>query len=93
VLEQGQHGAEVECLLHTGRTHQIRVHLAHLGHPIWGDTLYGRAQWSLKEIYPKRQMLHAARIELAHPITGKPLVIEAPLPGDYADCREALLGL
>jgi 23S rRNA pseudouridine1911/1915/1917 synthase len=93
VLAQGQHGAEVECLLHTGRTHQIRVHLAHLGHPIWGDTLYGRAQWSLKDIYPKRQMLHAARIELAHPITGQSLKIEAPLPKDFADCREALLGL
>jgi 23S rRNA pseudouridine1911/1915/1917 synthase len=93
VLGQGKFGAEVECLLHTGRTHQIRVHLAHLGHPIWGDTLYCRAQGSVNDLHAARQMLHAARIELAHPITGKVLKIEAPLPKDYVECREAMLGL
>ncbi len=91
VLGQGKFGAEVECLLHTGRTHQIRVHLAHLGHPIWGDTLYGK-QATGDEFYPARQMLHAARIELAHPITGKLLKIEAPLPEDYVSSRALLLG-
>ncbi len=91
VLKQGKHGAEVECLLHTGRTHQIRVHLAHLGHPIWGDTLYGR-RTPVADFYPARQMLHAARIELAHPITGQPLRIEAPLPADYLECRDVLIG-
>jgi len=91
VLGQGKLGAEVECLLHTGRTHQIRVHLAHLGHPIWGDTLYGR-RTPVGEFYPARQMLHAARIDLAHPITGAELKIEAPLPGDYGECRETLIG-
>jgi 23S rRNA pseudouridine1911/1915/1917 synthase len=90
VLKQGKVGAEVECLLHTGRTHQIRVHLAHLGHPIWGDTLYGRRSL-MNGFYPARQMLHAARIELAHPITGKTLKIEAPLPEDYAVSRKLLL--
>jgi 23S rRNA pseudouridine1911/1915/1917 synthase len=90
VLQQGKYGAEVECLLHTGRTHQIRVHLSHLGHPIWGDTLYGR-RTPVNGFYPARQMLHAARIELAHPITGKPLKIEAPLPGDYSGSRDLLL--
>ena len=88
VLGQGKYGAEVECLLHTGRTHQIRVHLAHLGHPIIGDTLYGRTQ----DIPAERQMLHAARIELAHPITGKSLKIEAQLPEDYLKSRGLLLG-
>jgi len=92
VIGQGKSGAEVECLLHTGRTHQIRVHLAHLGHPIWGDAVYGRVQWPVNDLYPERQMLHAARIELAHPITGKLLKIEAPLPADYLKCREELLG-
>jgi len=90
VLQQGRQGAEVECVLHTGRTHQIRVHLSHLGHPVWGDTLYGR-RVSVDGIFPGRQMLHAARIEIAHPITGKPLRLEAPLPGDYAACRALLL--
>jgi 23S rRNA pseudouridine1911/1915/1917 synthase len=89
VLKQGKLGADVECLLHTGRTHQIRVHLAHLGHPIFGDTVYGRAQGGGND--PARQMLHAARIELAHPITGKPLKIEAPLPTDYLEWNRVLL--
>jgi len=90
VLRQGKQGAEVECLLHTGRTHQIRVHLSHLGHPIWGDTLYGRRA-PINGFYPARQMLHAARIEIAHPLTGKPLRLEAPLPEDYAASRALLL--
>ncbi len=90
VLQQGKNGAEVECLLHTGRTHQIRVHLAHLGHPIWGDTLYGRRA-ELNGFYPARQMLHAARIEIAHPLTGKPLRLEASVPADYAQSRAQLL--
>ena len=89
VLAQGAYGSEVECLLHTGRTHQIRVHLSHLGHPIWGDTLYGRRA-PVEEYYPRRQMLHAARIEIAHPISGKPLKLEAALPEDYRVAREHL---
>ena len=92
VLGQGKYDAEVECLLHTGRTHQIRVHLAHLGHPILGDMVYGRTQGAAKDLNPARQMLHASRIELAHPITGKPLKIEAPLPADYIAAQRALLG-
>jgi 23S rRNA pseudouridine1911/1915/1917 synthase len=91
VAQQGKFGAEVECVLHTGRTHQIRVHLSHLGHPIWGDILYGRRS-PVNEFYPARQMLHAARIEIAHPSTGKPLRLEAPLPEDYVASRTLLLG-
>jgi len=90
VLQQGKLGAEVECVLHTGRTHQIRVHLSHLGHPIWGDTLYGRRA-PVDGFYPARQMLHAARIEIAHPLTGKLLKLEANLPEDYAAARDLLL--
>ena len=90
VLQQGKLGAEVECVLHTGRTHQIRVHLSHLGHPIWGDTLYGRRA-PVDDFYPARQMLHAARIEIAHPLTGKLLRLEAKLPEDYAAARKLLL--
>jgi 23S rRNA pseudouridine1911/1915/1917 synthase len=90
VLTQGAHGAEVECELHTGRTHQIRVHLAHLGHPIWGDLVYGRPHPLADGFAPARQMLHAARLEIAHPLTGKPLRFEAPLPEDYLESRAKL---
>ena len=90
VLTQGRHGAEIECELHTGRTHQIRVHLAHLVHPIWGDHVYGRHHPLTDGFEPARQMLHAARIEIAHPLTGRPLVLEAPLPEDYLAARERL---
>jgi 23S rRNA pseudouridine1911/1915/1917 synthase len=67
----------VECVLHTGRTHQIRVHLAHLGHPILGDSLYGGAGKA------PRQMLHAARLGFTHPVTGKTVEFTAPLPEDF----------
>jgi 23S rRNA pseudouridine1911/1915/1917 synthase len=92
VLQQGRHGAEVECLLHTGRTHQIRVHLAHLGHPIWGDLVYGRRHALPDGTEAPRHMLHAARLEIAHPLTGRLLCLEAPLPADYMECRARLLG-
>jgi 23S rRNA pseudouridine1911/1915/1917 synthase len=73
----------------TGRTHQIRVHLASLGHPILGDVVYGRARAvadSLVRDFP-RQALHAARLELEHPRSGQRITFEAPLPADL----EALL--
>jgi len=91
VLAQGRQGAEVECDLHTGRTHQIRVHLAHLGHPVWGDRIYGRAHPLPGGFEPARQMLHAARIEIAHPLTGELLRVEAPLPPDYVEARGHLM--
>ncbi len=66
------------CHLHTGRTHQIRVHAAWLGHPLVADTLYGgRPMLGLA-----RQALHAFRLELAHPVSGRLLSLEAPLPDD-----------
>jgi 23S rRNA pseudouridine1911/1915/1917 synthase len=91
VSKQGAAGAEVECLLHTGRTHQIRVHLSHLGHPVWGDVIYGRPHQLADGFEPPRQMLHAARIEIAHPVTGEPLRLEAPTPADYVESRTRLL--
>lgn len=68
--------------IHTGRTHQIRVHMAAMGHPILGDSLY--APPKARQMAP-RQMLHAARLELAHPITGRPLVFTSPLPKDFLE--------
>lgn len=67
----------VECRLHTGRTHQIRVHLKHLGYPILGDTLYGGPGTSA------RQLLHAWTLGFNHPRTGVPLEFRAPLPPDF----------
>ena len=70
-------GTLVQCTLHTGRTHQIRVHLKHLGHPVVGDEVYGkRAGFS-------RQMLHAWKLGFAHPRTGNPLDFTAPIPPDF----------
>ncbi len=82
----------LECTIETGRTHQIRRHLAAVGHPVVGDARYGdfpfnrevRASWGLK-----RQFLHARRLETEHPITGRPLVVEAPLPGDLVTALHA----
>jgi len=72
--------------LHTGRTHQIRVHLAHFRCPILGDTLYGGAKQieiSGEQIEIKRQLLHAFKLEFEHPITNKKLSLSAPLPEDF----------
>ena len=68
----------VELLLETGRTHQIRVHMSHIGHPVLGDWLYG----GVNEELISRQALHAARLTFTHPVTKKRMVLEAPLPKD-----------
>jgi 23S rRNA pseudouridine955/2504/2580 synthase len=70
----------------TGRTHQIRVHAAHVGHPIAGDDKYGdfAANKALAREGLKRMFLHASRIELRHPATGEPLTLEAPLPPELS---------
>jgi len=71
----------VRITLLTGRTHQIRVHLKHLGCPILGDPVYGASSANAR-FGVGRQLLHAQRLEFFHPITGKPLVIECPPPPD-----------
>ncbi len=89
VLEQYDGCAWVECRLATGRTHQIRVHLAHIGHPLVGDPVYGgRGRAMLPAFH--RQALHAVRLGLAHPRTGAALEWEAPPPADF---RELLASL
>ena len=72
--------------LETGRTHQIRVHLSHSGHPVAGDILYGTEDRDLID----RQALHACRLELDHPMTKERIVIEAPLPADMRELIDRL---
>ena len=73
----------MRATLQTGRTHQIRVHMAHIGHPLVGDELYGGAPAAGLA----RQALHAFRLAFEHPVTGEPLEFQAPLPPDL---RQAL---
>ena len=73
--------------LETGRTHQIRVHLQAIGHPVVGDLVYG-AKHARKGITLQRQFLHAYQLELAHPTTGEKLTLEAPLPDDLQTILE-----
>ena len=87
VIERLKDADLVECLLETGRTHQIRVHLSSLGHPIYGDTLYGYELDS--EIIP-RQALHAYGLNFKSPRTKKPLDLRAELPNDIKMLLEKL---
>lgn len=81
--EQYDMAAWIDCQLHTGRTHQIRVHLSHIGHSVLGDALYGRGKKipGMPEI--PRQMLHAQRIIFKHPKTGKEVEFTSDLPKDF----------
>jgi len=81
---------EIELL--TGRTHQARVHAAHVGHPIAGDDKYGDWDFNraLRPAGLKRLFLHAARLELRHPVTGSKLKFEAPLPADLSTVLDRL---
>ena len=88
VLDQSDRACLVQCTLHTGRTHQIRVHMAYLGHPLLADAVYGGAPLAGMQ----RQALHAWHLAFEHPITGEPIDLSTGLPDDMA--RAALdLGL
>lgn len=99
LIKHYRHFSLVEFQLETGRTHQIRVHLASLGHPILGDPLYGGKKW-LSSLEPyilreellklKRQALHAFHLGIIHPVTKEKLVLTSPLP---ADLQEAIANL
>ena len=80
VVKKFKDATLVECLLETGRTHQIRVHLSHIGHPIYGDTLYGYGEEE-KELIP-RQALHAYGLDFKSPRTKEKLSLRAELPED-----------
>lgn len=83
----------LEAELLTGRTHQIRVHLAHLGHPVLGDEKYGdfALNRALRKRGLRRMFLHAAELSFAHPATGERVTVRSPLPADLAAFRDAQL--
>lgn len=93
----------LECRLETGRTHQIRVHMAHIGHPLIGDNSYGRSHRTKANRLPEparqvvadfpRQALHARTLRLRHPASGALMEFEAPYPADFAELLGALRGL
>lgn len=99
VVQRLRHASLLRLRLHTGRTHQIRVHLKHLGHPIVGDPIYSGPQWrgipdkkvqkALASL--ERQALHAWRITFPHPRTGEPMTFEAKMPEHLASVLRALV--
>jgi 23S rRNA pseudouridine1911/1915/1917 synthase len=99
VLERFRHFNLVELRLETGRTHQIRVHLSSLGHPILGDPVYGGRK-GLASVEPpllrerlekiRRQALHAASLGFIHPVTGEKMAFRSPLPADMEEALDAL---
>lgn len=88
VIEEFNGSSLVECKLETGRTHQIRVHLSHLGHSIYGDTLYGYGEEEEELI--KRQALHAYGLDFKSPRSGKELTLNSDLPDDMKELIEIL---
>jgi 23S rRNA pseudouridine1911/1915/1917 synthase len=78
----------VACYPQTGRTHQIRVHMAGMGFPILGDSLYNKTK--LFAYQPKRCLLHASKIEFIHPMTGANVVVESPMPADFKEALDSL---
>lgn len=93
VLENFRNYSLVKVRIITGRTHQIRVHFSSIGHPVVGDKTYGRKTYieiEKTKIPVSRQMLHAYKMELCHPVTGKLLQFEAPLPEDIKKIIETL---
>jgi 23S rRNA pseudouridine1911/1915/1917 synthase len=93
-LEVLREAALVECRLETGRTHQVRVHMASIGHPLIGDPVYGRASKThgklLKELGFHRQALHAAELGFTHPVTKRALSFSSPMPADMQELKSAL---
>ena len=93
MLERLGEATLVEALLHTGRTHQIRVHFKYLGFPLVGDATYGNRQnkrlAELTGYQAPRQMLHGQKLGFRHPGTGKKMILEAPWPEDFKEALAA----
>jgi len=93
-LARSEEFSFLEAQLLTGRTHQIRVHLAHIGHPVLGDEKYGdfTLNKALRKRGLRRMFLHAARLSFTHPATGEPVTVDSPLPAELASFQRAALG-
>jgi len=93
-VEPLRHASLVECRLETGRTHQVRVHMAHIGHPLVGDPAYGRARKPLSDLLKARnfarQALHAAHLGFIHPVTGTNIALDSPIPADMQELIDEL---
>ncbi len=87
VVKRYRSYTHIRCRLQTGRTHQIRVHMAHIGHPILGDTVYGRKK---PELGQDSQVLHAGTLCFSHPKDGSPVMVFAPLPEYFVKVLEKL---
>ncbi|MBR5723377.1 MAG: RluA family pseudouridine synthase [Oscillospiraceae bacterium] len=85
VLTQYEKYAHIRCTLETGRTHQIRVHMKHIGHPVYGDAVYGKAEKGVEG-----QCLHAKKIGFLHPVTGAYLEFDSPLPEYFTEILRKL---
>jgi 23S rRNA pseudouridine1911/1915/1917 synthase len=94
VLERFDDASMIECRLETGRTHQVRVHCASIGHALLGDPVYGRTPKPLRPLLERlgfaRQALHAAELGFIHPVTGEMLRFGADLPADMAELIDQL---
>jgi 23S rRNA pseudouridine1911/1915/1917 synthase len=95
-LEKLRDAALIACRLETGRTHQVRVHCASIGHALLGDPLYGRTPKALRALLAEtgfaRQALHAAELGFNHPVTAETLHFASPLPGDMRELIDQLGG-
>lgn len=89
-LKKNAHASLLQLEPITGRTHQLRVHLSYLHHPILGDVQYGKNFRTLALCQPKRHLLHAYAIAFPHPISGAPLKVIAPIPQDFKEALELL---
>lgn len=87
-IQTGKKASLLHCYPKTGRMHQLRVHLAGMGHPIVGDFQYGHRFQSTYR--PNRHLLHACEVKFIHPITGLPIMVQAPLPQDFSLAKKAL---
>jgi 23S rRNA pseudouridine1911/1915/1917 synthase len=94
VVERLRYATLAEARLHTGRTHQIRVHFQHIGFPLVGDDTYGHLQnrrlEGLTGYRAERQMLHATKLTFRHPLSGRKQTFDAPWPKDFEEARQAL---